>query len=69
MEEDQEDYDYLFKILLIGDAAVGKSSILLRYADNTFSDTYMSTIGIDFRIKNFKLEDKNIKLQIWDTAG
>ena len=60
--DNQEDYDYLFKILLIGDAAVGKSSILLRYADDIFNDTYMSTIGIDFRIKNFKLEEKMIKL-------
>ncbi len=67
MENDE--YDYLFKILLIGDAAVGKSSILLRYADNIFNEAYMSTIGIDFRIKDFNLDDKLIKLQIWDTAG
>jgi len=48
--------------LLIGDAAVGKSSILLRYADGVFNDNYMSTIGIDFRIKSFTLENKIIKL-------
>jgi len=59
---DEEEYDYLFKILLIGDAAVGKSSILLRYADNLFNESYMSTIGIDFRIKSFELDGKIIKL-------
>ena len=66
---DNDEYDYLFKILLIGDAAVGKSSILLRYADNIFNEAYMSTIGIDFRIKDFNMDNKLIKLQIWDTAG
>ena len=58
----QDEYDYLFKILLIGDAAVGKSCLLLRYADNVFNDTYMSTIGIDFRIKSFTMNKKIIKL-------
>ncbi len=59
------DYDYLFKVLLIGDSGVGKSCILVRFTDNEFSDSYISTIGVDFRIKTFELDDKVIKLQIW----
>ena len=62
MENDENSYDYLFKILLIGDAAIGKSSILLRYTDDKFPENYMATIGIDFRIKSFTLDNKIIKL-------
>ncbi|MES1908492.1 MAG: Ras-related protein RABD2c [Cercozoa sp. M6MM] len=63
------EYDFLFKLLLIGDSGVGKSCILLRFADDTFSDSYISTIGVDFKIRTIELEGKTIKLQIWDTAG
>jgi Ras-related protein Rab-1A len=63
------EYDYLFKILLIGDSGVGKSSILHRFTDDTFSESYLSTIGVDFKIKTIELDGKYIKLQIWDTAG
>ncbi|XP_063899976.1 uncharacterized protein LOC135119496 [Zophobas morio] len=62
-------YDYLFKLLLIGDSGVGKTSILFRFSDDSFSPTFISTIGIDFKIRTIQLDDKNIKLQIWDTAG
>jgi len=62
-------YDHLFKILLIGDSGVGKSSILSRYADDTFSFDSHTTIGVDFKIKTVIHENKCIKLQIWDTAG
>ncbi|KAK3735366.1 hypothetical protein QZH41_000459 [Actinostola sp. cb2023] len=64
-----QEYDYLFKLLLIGDSGVGKSSLLLRFADDAFSDCYISTIGVDFKIRTVKVGGKTVKLQIWDTAG
>lgn len=63
------DYDYLFKILLIGDSGVGKSCILIRFTEDTYSEAYISTIGVDFKIKTIESGGKIIKLQIWDTAG
>lgn len=63
------EYDYLFKLLLIGDSGVGKSCLLLRFADDTYTDSYISTIGVDFKIRTIELEGKTVKLQIWDTAG
>lgn len=63
------DYDYLFKVLIIGNSGVGKSCLLLRFAEDMFSDNYISTIGVDFKIRKLELDGKSIKLQIWDTAG
>jgi len=62
-------YDLLFKLLLIGDSGVGKTCILFRFSDDAFNTTFISTIGIDFKIKTVELRGKKIKLQIWDTAG
>jgi Ras-related protein Rab-1A len=57
------------QLLLIGDSGVGKSCLLLRFADDSYTDSYISTIGVDFKIRTVELDGKVIKLQIWDTAG
>uniref|UniRef100_A0A8C1PF66 Ras-related protein Rab-13 n=1 Tax=Cyprinus carpio TaxID=7962 RepID=A0A8C1PF66_CYPCA len=62
-------YDYLFKLLLIGDSGVGKTCLLFRFSEDAFNTTFISTIGIDFKIRTIELNEKKIKLQIWDTAG
>jgi len=64
-----KDYDHLFKLLIIGDSGVGKSSLLVRFADNHFSGNYITTIGVDFKIRTIELHGEKVKLQIWDTAG
>ena len=62
--------ELLYKILLLGDSSVGKTCFLMRYSDNTFQEIHMSTIGLDYKLKNVQLDDGNIvKIQIWDTAG
>ena len=61
--------EYQFKIVIVGNQGVGKSSLFCRFCDDLFADTYMPTIGVDFRFKVIEHEGKNIKLQIWDTAG
>ncbi len=62
--------DIVYKVLLLGDSTVGKTCFLLRYCDKTFQDAHLSTIGLDYRVKTMTLKNKkNIKLQIWDTAG
>jgi Ras-related protein Rab-1A len=65
----KKEYDHEFKVLIIGDSSVGKSSILNRYVDNKFDEVFISTIGVDFKIKKLNVDNKDIKLQIWDTAG
>jgi len=65
----KRDYDHLFKLVLIGDSGVGKSCLLLRFADDNFTDSYISTIGVDFRFRTITVDKKTVKLQIWDTAG
>jgi len=61
--------DHLFKLVIIGDAGVGKSSLLLRFTEDNFSTNYISTIGVDFRFRTLNIKQKIVKLQIWDTAG
>ena len=64
-----EQHDYVFKLLLVGDAGVGKSSILLRYTDDTFDENLQSTIGVDFKVKHLVVSNKRVKMTVWDTAG
>eukprot|EP00002_Diphylleia_rotans_P038957 TRINITY_DN8926_c0_g1_i7.p1 TRINITY_DN8926_c0_g1~~TRINITY_DN8926_c0_g1_i7.p1 ORF type:complete len:177 (-),score=33.57 TRINITY_DN8926_c0_g1_i7:629-1159(-) len=61
--------DYVFKIVLIGDSGVGKSCLLSRLTDQSFSEGFLSTIGVDLKIKTVERSGKIIKLQMWDTAG
>ena len=63
------EYEYLLKYVIIGDSSVGKSCLLLRFSDDNFSENYMATMGVDFRFKSIKIDNKTVKLQIWDTAG
>lgn len=64
-----EEYDYLFKVVLIGDSGVGKSNLLSRFTRNEFNLESKSTIGVEFATRSIKTDDKVIKAQIWDTAG
>ncbi|KAK8647853.1 hypothetical protein V6N13_121577 [Hibiscus sabdariffa] len=64
-----DDYDYLFKVVLIGDSGVGKSNLLSRFTRNEFSLESKSTIGVEFATRSIRVEDKIVKAQIWDTAG
>lgn len=69
MDRNSLDYDFLFKIVLIGDTAVGKTNLLSRFVLNKFDLESKSTIGVEFATKNVKISGKQIKAQIWDTAG
>lgn len=62
---DNTHYDYLYRLLLIGDSGVGKSCLLLRFADQSYTDSYISTIGVDFKIRTIEIDGKIVKLQIW----
>ncbi|KAJ0801608.1 putative small GTP-binding protein [Helianthus annuus] len=64
-----DDYDYLFKLVLIGDSGVGKSNLLSRFAKNEFNLESKSTIGVEFATRSIRVDDKIVKAQIWDTAG
>jgi len=69
--DDQNDtsFDYLFKLVMVGQLGVGKSSLVLRYIDDYFLDEDVGTIGSDFKVKFLDIDSKRVKLQIWDTAG
>jgi len=69
MAGNKSPYDMLIKLLLIGDSGVGKSCLLCRYSDDVFNSNFITTIGIDFKIRTIELDGSKIKLQIWDTAG
>eukprot|EP00440_Ansanella_granifera_P021326 gb/GFBE01023151.1/.p1 GENE.gb/GFBE01023151.1/~~gb/GFBE01023151.1/.p1 ORF type:complete len:202 (+),score=45.55 gb/GFBE01023151.1/:1-606(+) len=63
------DYDHLVKLLLLGDSAVGKSSLLMRFCENKFDSNFVLTIGVDFKWKQVERNGRKLKLQVWDTAG
>ena len=64
-----QDYEFIFKVLLLGNSNVGKSSLFLRFVDDIWNDTFVPTIGVDFKIKTFEIDSQKVKMQIWDTAG
>ena len=66
---DKESYEFLFKLILIGDSSVGKSNILLQYLKGKFDANSKATVGVEFGTKNIEINNKKIKIQIWDTAG
>ena len=68
-EQKLSNYEYLFKIILIGNSGVGKSSILQRYMKRVFDSNYKITIGVDFLMKSLVINNQIVKLQVWDTAG
>ena len=66
---DKDSYEFLFKLILIGDSSVGKSNILLQYLKGQFDPNSKATVGVEFGTKNIEINNKKIKIQIWDTAG
>lgn len=69
MTNREDEYDYLFKVVLIGDSGVGKSNLLSRFTRNEFNLESKSTIGVEFATRSIQVEGKTVKAQIWDTAG
>ena len=65
----EKEHDYIFKVLLVGNSVVGKSSLILRYVDQIWNDVFVPTIGVDFKEKSLEIKNKSIISQFWDTAG
>ncbi len=63
------DFTHIFKVVVVGQAGVGKTCLLTRYVDSIFPEEHFSTIGVEFKIKTLQIEGKLVKLQMWDTAG
>lgn len=68
-DSSDQNFDYMFKILIIGNSSVGKTSFLFRYADDSFTSAFVSTVGIDFKVKTVLRQNKRVKLQIWVSNG
>ena len=64
-----EKYDYMVKLVIVGDSAVGKTNILMRFVDEGYKTSHITTIGVDYKIKVLTIDGVSIKMQIWDTAG
>jgi small GTP-binding protein len=69
MNSNQKPHDMILKVVFVGDSGVGKTSLLRREVENSFTGDHIATIGVDFRIKNYKIGKINAKVQLWDTAG
>lgn len=59
----------MLKLIMIGDSSVGKTCMIMRYTDNQFTENFLTTVGVDFKVKELNIDGKTVKLQIWDTAG
>ena len=59
----------MLKFIMIGESCVGKTCIIMRYIDNTFTDNFLTTVGVDFKVRDIRIDEKPVKIQIWDTAG
>lgn len=66
---EDDPFDFLFKIILIGDSNVGKTCVVQRFQSGVFSDKHQNTIGVDFSVRSLNIEGKKVKVQVWDTAG
>ncbi|XP_040294755.1 ras-related protein Rab-19 [Bufo bufo] len=67
--QEDDPFDFLFKIILIGDSNVGKTCVVQRFQSGVFTDKYQNTIGVDFTVKSLNIDGKKVKVQVWDTAG
>nr|XP_057934612.1 ras-related protein Rab-19-like [Doryrhamphus excisus] len=67
--EHDDSFDYLFKIILIGDSNVGKTCVVQNFRSGVFSEKQQNTIGVDFTVRTLDIEGKKVKMQVWDTAG
>ena len=68
-EKKSDKYDFMAKVIIIGDSGVGKTNLITRFCESTFKDSYVATIGVDFKVKTLTVGNRRYKLQIWDTAG
>ena len=66
---DEEEFEYLFKVVLVGDSGVGKSNMLLRFTKGQFTQDQHTTIGVEYATKSIRVHDTLVRAQIWDTAG
>jgi len=62
-------YDFMAKVIIIGDSGIGKTVLITRFCEATFKESYVATIGVDFKIKTMTMGNRRYKMQIWDTAG
>lgn len=69
MSSPKEKFEYIIKLVILGDTAVGKTNLLLRFTDASYKPTHLPTIGVDFKVKIMDVNGRRVKCQLWDTAG